>query len=186
MDDQQIVALYRKRDEQAVMETERAYGGYCFTIAMNILGCREDASEVVLDTWMQAWSSIPPQEPKNLKLYLARIARNLSLSRWRMYHASKRGGGQVLVALEELGDCVCTDTDASQTLDKKELGRCINQFLLRQPHRDRAVFLRRYFHLDDTACIANRYGLRESNVLQILSRTRRKLKQYLIQEGYDL
>ena len=186
MDDQQIVALYKKRDEQAVAETERTYGGYCFAIAENILSSREDAKEVVLDTWMQAWSSIPPHEPENLKLYLARITRNQALSKWRSYNAAKRGGGQVLVALEELGDCACADGDASHTLDKKELGRCISQFLLRQSRRDRAVFLCRYFRFEDTACIARRYGLRESNVLQILSRTRKKLKQYLIQEGYDL
>ena len=186
MDDRQIVALYKKRDEQAVAETERAYGSYCFAIAQNVLGCREDAKEVLLDTWLQAWISIPPQEPENFKLYLARITRNLALSKWRARNAAKRGGGQVTVALEELGDCVCADGDASDVLDKKELSRCISQFLLCQSQRDRAVFLRRYFHLEDTACIARRYGLRESNVLQILSRTRKKLKQYLIQEGYDL
>jgi len=186
MEDEQIIALYLKRDEQAVSETERAYGGYCFSVANNILCCDADAEEVVADTWMKAWNSIPPQHPKSLKLYLARITRNLALSTWRSRSAGKRGGGQVLVALEELGDCVSGDGDVSHALDKKELGKAISDFLRSQNARDRAVFLRRYFYMEDTEEISRRFGLRESNVLQILSRIRRRLKHYLIQEGYDL
>ena len=92
----------------------------------------------------------------------------------------------MLIALEELGDCVSGDGDVSSALDKKELGRAISAFLQTQNQRDRSVFLRRYFYLEDTGAIARRFGLREANVLQILSRTRKKLKQYLIQEGYEL
>lgn len=33
MDDEQILDLYFERSERAIEETERKYGGYCFTLA---------------------------------------------------------------------------------------------------------------------------------------------------------
>ena len=186
MDEKEILHLYLNRDEQAVAETQRAYGGYCFAVAMNILGCIQDAEETVSDTMLQLWNSIPPQNPDNLKLFCARITRNFALSKWRRYSAKKRGGGQILVALEELGDCVSGHADPSVTMDKKELGCCISNFLSQQSERDRFVFLRRYFYMDSTTEIGKKCCLREANVLQILSRTRKRLKAHLIKEGYDL
>ena len=186
MEDQKIIDLFFARDEQALQECQRNYGGYCHAVARSVLGNDGDAEEAVSDAMMAAWNSIPPQRPRQLKAYLARLARNAAVSAWRARTAGKRGGGQMLVALEELGDCVSGDGDVSSALDKKELGRAISAFLQTQNQRDRSVFLRRYFYLEDTGAIARRFGLREANVLQILSRTRKKLKQYLIQEGYEL
>ena len=113
MEDRQIIELYNRRDEQAIAETERAYGRYCFSVANNILLDRSDAEEVVADMLMNAWSAIPPQQPQNLKLFLAKITRNLALSKWRARTTGKRGGGQVLIALEELGDCVSDHHDVN-------------------------------------------------------------------------
>ena len=186
MEDQKIIDLFFARDEKALQETQRAYGGYCHAEARSVLGCDRDAEEVVSDALLRVWKTIPPQRPASLKLYMARIARNLAISRWRALGAEKRGGGQMLMALEELGDCVSGNTDVSDRLDKKELGKAISAFLRDQKERDRGIFLRRYFYMEDIGAIARRYGMREANVLQILSRTRKKLKQYLIQEGYDL
>ena len=43
MDDKRIIELYFARKEDAIKETERKYGNYCFLIAHNILSSREDA-----------------------------------------------------------------------------------------------------------------------------------------------
>ena len=45
------------------------------------------------------------------------------------------------------------------------------------------IFLRRYWHVDTIAEIAQRYGITESKVKMQLSRTRAKLCTYLEQEG---
>jgi RNA polymerase sigma factor (sigma-70 family) len=60
----------------------------------------------------------------------------------------------------------------------------VNQFLDTLSARERSIFLRRYFFTESTGEIAERFGLRESNVLMILSRTRKKLRLYLSKEGY--
>ena len=95
MDDEQILDLCFARDEQAVAETDRKYGGYCFSLANGILSSKQDAEETVSDTYLKARNSIPPQRPGVFKLYLAKITRNLAFSRWRQNTAEKRGGGEM-------------------------------------------------------------------------------------------
>lgn len=49
MDDKNIVDLYWQRSEKAIVETDSKYGGYCFSIAYNVLASNEDAEESVSD-----------------------------------------------------------------------------------------------------------------------------------------
>ena len=78
MEDNKIVELYFQRNADAIKETDNKYGLYCFSIANNILHNKEDAEECVNDTWFHAWNAIPPQRPTKLRLFLAKITRNLS------------------------------------------------------------------------------------------------------------
>lgn len=66
MNDYEIVILYFKRDEAAISETEKKYGAYCFKIAHNILGYKEDVEECLNDMYHHAWNAIPPASPKHL------------------------------------------------------------------------------------------------------------------------
>lgn len=88
--------------------------------------------------------------------------------------------------LEELAYCVPGGERPDQKLDEKELALAIRRFLDTLPPREQAIFLRRYFYVEESDRIAARYGMKRSNVLRILSRTRMKLKTYLKQEGYDI
>lgn len=184
MDDAQILDLYFERSERAIEETERKYGGYCFTLANAILNNRQDSEETVSDTYLKAWNAIPPQRPSVFKLFLARITRNLALSRWREKTADKRGGGTMELVMNELQDCIAVTASAEDVVNAKELEHTIYAFISRLPVRDRNIFLRRYFFVEDTDVIAQRYHIRPSAVLNILSRTRKRLKDYLRQEGY--
>lgn len=184
MDDEKIIALYFQRDEQAIRESMAAYGPYCRTVAAGILSDPADVEEALADTWLAAWDSIPPQYPKYLRLYLGRITRNCAVSIWRKNHAQARGGGEVALALEELEQCVSEDPSPEAAVSSKQLQQAITRFLKNQPTVRRQVFLRRYFYLEDIPSIAHRYGLTQSNVRMMLSRTRQKLRSYLKQEGY--
>lgn len=186
MEDNAILDLYFVRDELAITETDRKYGGYCYNIANQILCSNEDSEETVSDTLWHTWKSIPPQRPSYLKLFLAKITRNLAFSRWRKLAAVKRGGGETELVLEELAGCIPGTEQIDDQLNAKELARTIRTFLDTLPERDQAIFLQRYFYVDDADTIAKRYGIRRSNVNLILSRTRSKLKAHLLQEGYYL
>lgn len=184
MEDEKIIELYFARDEQALAETDRKYGAYCFSLASSILGSREDAEETVSDTYLKTWHAIPPRKPSVLKMFLAKITRNLSFSRWRSLSAEKRGGGEMNLVLEELSFCLAAPEQVDDRLNAKELAKTIRCFLNALPQREQDIFLRRYFFVEESETIARRYGMKPATVLRTLSRTREKLKNYLTREGY--
>ena len=186
MEDNAILDLYFARDEQAIMETDRKYGGYCYSIANRILNSEDDSEETVSDTYLRAWNAIPPQRPAFFKLFLAKIARNLAFTRWRKQTAAKRGGGETELVLEELAGCIPGPERIDDQLNAWELAKTIRSFLDTLPKREQDIFLRRYFYVEDADAIAQCYGTKRANVNLILSRTRNKLKTYLTQEGYYL
>lgn len=186
MEDRRIIELYWQREENAILETSKRYGAYCFAIAKHILFNAEDSEECVNDTWLRAWNAMPPQRPGQLRLFLAKITRNLSFDRWKARSAGKRGKGEMAAALEELEECLPAPSDVEAEIAARELADCINRFLLALPERECNVFLRRYFYVESAGEIAALYGLKESHVWVILSRTRKKLKDHLEKEEYVL
>ena len=185
MEDTKIIDLYFARNETAITETDQKYGTYCRSIAWNILQNHEDSEECVSDTWLRAWNAMPPQRPRVLRQFLAKITRNLSLDRFRADHAQKRGSGEVPLALEELKECVGSGDPATDA-ERKLLEELIGQFLQQLSQRDRGVFLRRYFYMESHKDIAARYGMKEANVRLCLSRTRQRLREYLRKEDFPL
>lgn len=186
MQDSEILDLYFNRNELAIVETDRKYGGYCFHVANAILQCEEDAEETLSDTLLHAWNAIPPQRPGVLKMFLAKITRNLAFTRWRSRNAAKRGSGETELVLEELAECIPGRERVDDRLNAKELAAAIRAFLDTLPEREQDIFLRRYFFAEESSAIAARYGMKAANILRILSRTRGKLRNYLTQEGYDV
>jgi len=181
VDDQAIIALFWARDEMAIGETKAKYGRLCRGIARNILGNEEDAEECENDTYLKTWQAIPPQRPAVLPAYLGRIARNIALNRWKAGRADKRGGGEVPLSLDELGDCVSGREDPD--LDEGEVLVAIERFLDSLEQADRLVFLLRYWQLEPVAAIARRMAWSESKVTSRLFRLRKRLKSQLEKEG---
>ena len=186
MEDREIINLYWERNSNAIKETASKYGGYCKSIAKNILGNNEDAEECVNDTYLNTWNSIPPNRPNVLSTYLGKITRNLSFDRFRHRHADKRGGGEIELVLDELGECVSDTDSVEQEVEKKELVRAINSFLDTLSQEKCNIFLCRYWYALPVSEIATRFGMSEGNVSVTLTRIRIKLKNYLIERGYDL
>lgn len=183
MDDSKIVDLYWQRSEQAIDETQKKYGSYCYRIAYNILTSKEDSEETVSDTYMTAWNTIPPHRPSVLATFLGKITRHLSIDRWRTRNAYKRGGGQMELALEELEECIASNENVEQTYAKKELLAAYKRFIEKLPVTERRVFLLRYWYLDSVGDIVQKYGFSESKVKSMLHRTRQKLRRCLAEEG---
>lgn len=99
MDDRAIIALFNARSETAIAYTVEKYGDYCRAIAFRILQNDEDADECVNDTYWQAWTTIPPQSPRCLRVFPGTITRHLSINLFHKRHADKSGGGQVPLSL---------------------------------------------------------------------------------------
>ena len=183
MDDSKIIDLYWARSRQAIAESEQKYGAYCHTVARNILDQAEDAEECVNDTWLRAWNAMPPQRPTVLQAFFGKLTRNLSLDRWRRDRAQKRGGNQVELALEELEDCLTARDQVEEQMDAQTTAGLISDFVRGLPKRDRVLFVRRYWYLDDIQTLARRMGMGQSQIKSRLHRIRQRLKTELEQEG---
>lgn len=186
MTDREIIGLYQIRSETAIAESDARYGAYCFAVADNILNNSEDSDECVNDTWLYAWNVIPPKCPDILKLFFAKITRNLSIDRLRKRMSQKRGKGELILALEELEECVPGKSSVEETLDEKHLSILIDEFLRTIPKRDRQFFLRRYFFTEAVSKIAECFNVSENVVSVSLHRTRAKLKLHLEKEGFNV
>lgn len=186
MKDEEIIELYWNRNESAILETSKQYERYCYSIAYNILYCKEDSDECVNDTWLKAWNVIPPQRPNKLSLFLGRITRNMSLDKYKARKAQKRGGGEIMLVLEELDECIPSINNVEQAVIEEDLDRIINRFLHTLPERECNIFLARYWHSKPIAEIAKDFSMKENNVKANLYRNRVKLKTYLLKEGVAL
>ncbi len=183
MEDAGIIALYFARQEAAITETSKKYGAYLNQAAYNILGSREDTEEVLSDTFLAAWNTIPPQRPRVLRHYLSRITRNLAFDRLDYRRAGKRNPNMVTL-LSELEDCIPDrKTDLESVMETKEIGAAINRFLSEQTKEDCALFVSRYYYSMPIAVLEKRFGLSEGMVKYRLSVLRKKLRRNLEREG---
>ena len=82
MGDQQIIQLFFQRCEEAITQTQKKYGALCRSVAQRLLTDPRDTEECVSDTYLRVWNAIPPERPRSLRAYLARITRNLALDRY--------------------------------------------------------------------------------------------------------
>ena len=181
MKDDEIIALYFRRDEDAIRQTELAYGGKLYNLSYRLLWNREDAEESVSDTYMKAWENIPPTKPTFFYAYLAKICRFLAMGKLDWNNAAKRKA-EVVELSDEMENCI-PDAVHERQMEAKELGRLLDLFLEGLPKDSRLIFLRRYWYVDSVPEIAARYGMTESKVKMQLSRTKEKLRLFLEQEG---
>lgn len=186
MDDERIVELFLDRNEDAIKLTTQKYGKQLRRIALVITADQQTAEECENDTYLKAWNSIPPNEPRSyLFQYLSRIVRNLAINRCVENTRLKRNA--VIVELsQEIQQCIPSNDDVESSLDGKILAEIISKFLKGLSKEKRLVFMNRYYYLESIESIAKRFGLSKSKVKTMLFRIRNDLREYLIKEGYTL
>lgn len=183
MEDRQIVELYWQRSERAIMETDRKYGRYCQSIAYAVCCDQQDAEECVNDTWLRAWNAMPDKRPSALGAFLGRITRNLAINLFERKTRLKRGGGQTVLALEELEDCIPGREDPQRQVELEELKAAVGRFTAGLRETEQMVFTARYWYLKSVEEIAERMGFTQSRVKSLLFRLRKRLGRYLEEEG---
>lgn len=181
MTDAQIIALFWARDEDAIRQTDAAYGRKLLVLADRIVHSHEDAEESVSDTYMQTWDTIPPQHPRYFFAYLAKICRNAALGKVEWKSAAKRTA-EIVTLTREMEECI-PDRAYERKLEGEQIGETLNRFLDSISQESRLIFLRRYWYADSIQEIADRYRISQSKVKTQLHRTRNRLKLFLEKEG---
>lgn len=174
IDDEKIIELFYKRDQQAIRELDNKYGKICHKLSYNIVNSRQDAEECVNDAYWGAWNAIPPVHPSPLLSYIAKIVRNISLNTYWRNEADKHSG--YTIAMQEIETCMADSKTVEDDVEAKELARFIESFLDTLTVKERVIFMRRYAYMDTYADIAKQVGISEKNISVRLTLIRQKMK----------
>lgn len=184
MEDSKIIGLYFDRNEDAILETKKKYGGSLVRICQNIVKSRPDAEECENDTYLHAWNAIPPQKPVNFFAWLVKVGRNLCYTRLRDKSALKHSAAVASLS-EEMAECLPDPLSIDRVIADRDAVRIIERYLLSQEKERRFLFVRRYFYGDDHAEIARLSGKSTGSVRVTLCRMREEIREILIKEGFE-
>lgn len=162
-EDSEIVRRFFERDESALSDVNRKYGGYCTSIARNILGNEQAAEECVNDTLMRLWESIPPAKPSYLPAFIGKVVRNIALNNVRHENALKRGGGEIDLILDEAEEMISSGESVELTAQRHEMMDAVNDWLGTIPAKKRAVFVLRYWHCKSVSEVARCVGMSKTS-----------------------
>ena len=119
MTDNQIIDLFWNRNEDAIAATDAAYGRKLRGLSGRILQNPEDAEEIISDTYMKTWNSIPKARPQYFYAYIAAICRHLSLNLLNWNQAAKRRA-EIISITEELEQCI-PDPGQERSAESREI-----------------------------------------------------------------
>lgn len=177
MTDEQLLREMRKGNQEALQQMIQRYHRYLTTIIGNILGSggsREDIEELVQDTFYAVWNRAGEIRGP-LKPYLCTTARNRAKSHLRKNRPQFSGGDLVEVP-DEL-------SNLEESAIRADLAQRVRAAIDRMRPRDREIFLRTYYYLQNSQEVAQEMGLSPNTVRSCLLRGRKVLQRTLGKEG---
>lgn len=167
------LALLKKGDEEALSWFIDKYSNYVGTIVNNILQgsmTHEDVEEVTSDVFVTLWQSAEKLYPLNLKGYLSRVARSLSMQKLRDKAAE--------LPLDE--DILILDDDSEfDRLAREDRDEMVRKAVYAMPQPDKEIFLRFYYYCQSVSVIADQMKMNPSTVKTKLRRGRERLRVIL-------
>ena len=183
--DDALILRIAQGDTAALEVLYRQTSSSIYGFALSILRDPVAAEDVMQDTFVSVMQSASSYQPSGKPMaWLLTIARNLALNRYKARSAQKRQGDVFALSLDELDDCAPALSSPDDEAMAAELGRSISAFLRTQSEEVRSMFILRYFYCEPVEALAARFHCGESRIKTTLLRTRRKLKEHLIKEGY--
>ena len=188
-----LLKAFRNGDSAAFDVLIEMYSAKLYKVAYALLGSRQDAEEVVQDTFLRAYRALHAfRGESSLETWLHRIVLNLARNK---YHWNHRRGDGVNVSLTA-GDDSDGDsgTDNEQDvpdrrlepdliLEQNEIGTNIMKALNRLPDNLRETMLLRHVNDMPYEQIAQKLDCKVGTVKSRLSRGREMLRDYLAAVG---
>lgn len=137
----------------------------------------EDCIQSVLLKYLERFSGKPEIYPRRLAAYLITMIRNYVID-----EAAKK---QLTVVPAELKDCVAPGFDVEERLLASSDAAIVHRCMKKLEPDDRRILEMKYFLNMPNSEIAKSLHIQTESVRTYLSRARRKLKQLLIDNGYE-
>jgi len=146
--DSELVLLAQKGDRDAFTELVRRYEGKVYALAYRIMGNREDASDVLQDTFIQVFKKIKDFEGKSsFSTWLYRIAMNMCLMRKRKEKKAQIYSLDASLTTDEGEELkrqlIDWSRDPLATIENEELKNRLEQAISELPEQYRTVVLLR-------------------------------------------
>ena len=173
LNDAKALALLKSGDTEALEWFIDKYSAYVGTIVNSILQgsmTHEDVEEVTSDVFVTLWQSAERLYPLNLKGYLSRVARSLSMQKLRDKRAE--------LPLDE--DILILDDDSEfDRLAREEQDDMVRNAVYSMPQPDKEIFLRFYYYCQSVSVIAKQMQMNPSTIKTKLRRGRERLRVIL-------
>lgn len=180
LNEKHLITKLKKRSQKALDQLISSYSAYVYTIARNILGgafTAEDAEEITSDVFFRIWQTADSlDETRSISPYLAACTRNCAINKLR----SKGKDMQCGELMEDILSC----GDIENDMENAEQLAIISDGLERLSKQDKEIFIRFYYYGERLAAISGKMGITENTCKTRLSRTRKKLREYLAERGY--
>lgn len=178
--EKRLAAELKNGSTAALGEIIDGLSGYVCTVVRNFsrgMLSEEDIDEISGDIFYKLWQNREKlDENVGLKPYLSVSAKNAVKNRFR----------DMPPVAEDISELEISDGySIEDQAELNEIMRCLDEGLNTLSERDREVFARFYFFGERSSDIARITGLSEGSVRSTLSRTRSKLKDYLMKRGFD-
>ncbi|MBV9507675.1 MAG: sigma-70 family RNA polymerase sigma factor [Acidobacteriia bacterium] len=183
IDETALVAQAREGDDRAFAELVRRYEGKIFRLAQHITQNREDAEDVLQETFLKAYEHLDQfQGQSKFYTWIVRIAVNQALMKLRRRKTDRS------VSLDEsidTGEDTVTreiaawDEDPEQRFSREELGELLDSAIESLAPSYRSVFVLRDIEELSTEETAEALGLSVPAVKSRLLRARLQLREKL-------
>ncbi len=179
--DNEIIDLFWSRNEYAIKAADIKYGKYLFTIGRAFLKDPDDIEYAKNDTYLTAWNKIPPERPRVLAAFLARLMRCAALDRYKALSAKKRSINESLSDGELI--CLSDGRTADEEYEDRRLGELINEYLHTLTERQRYIFIGRYYMGRSAEKLAKSLKVGKSTVHRELEHIKAGLRLHLEKNG---
>jgi RNA polymerase sigma-70 factor (ECF subfamily) len=163
-------------DRKAFKDIVILYQQKVFLLAYSVLRNREDALDVVQETFMRLYKKLDAYEKdRNFQAWLLQIAKNLSIDYYRKHH-SRRREMETDKSIEELP---LAAEDHASNPESSELRHVISRNLERLGERQRLIFVMKHFNGLEYREIAQVLGISVGTVKSLHFKAVRNLKNWL-------
>ncbi len=184
MDDCKIIELFHDRSEFAIKALKEKYSKMYLSIFRELLTSNEDIEECENDLLLAIWNSIPPNNPNYLIAYVCKIARRISINKFK-YSTRQKRNHNYTVSLSEFEECITSGLNQFPS-DESKLVDILNNFIKNLDNQTRVLFIRHYVYLEPIKDLSKRFGISENSISVKLFRARKKLQKELNKEGIEI
>lgn len=176
--DVELVKRFQGGDEQAFNELVLVYQKRVYQVALKMVRNHHDAQDVAQDVFVRAYSALKQFKGEStLFTWLYRVTVNRCINLMRKEKVKE------WIPIFDLVDVLRSKSNPAEEFARGELGRRIDEGVLKLPPRQRAVFVLRHYQNLPHAEIARMFGRSEGAIKANYFQAVAKLRKYLTAAG---